>query len=192
MMLFALTLLFHTDTIVFDNAYVRVSQDAVLCAAANSAGCGDRVIVAKGDVEMRKGKAVEHLKRGEIRVFTPGESYEAPTGSYWEVAFKPDHPPVETPKERILPSKNEVKFENARLFIFEERLPVGETRPRHSHNMRVVIQLNKTRLQQWPDGQPEIMRDIEPDRPGFNPAVIHSAKNVGALPLRGVVIELKP
>jgi hypothetical protein len=55
-----------------------------------------------------------------------------------------------------------------------------------------VIQLNRTRLQQWPDGQPELLREIEPDRVGFNPPVIHTVKNVGASSLRGIVIELKP
>ena len=191
-MILAFVLFLQADTVVFENAYVRITQDGVHCAAAGTAGCSDRVIVASGDVTMRKGSSVETLKRGDIRVFEPGESYDAPTGRYWEVAFKPAHPPVETPKETIRPAKNEIKFENARLFIFEERLAVGDTRARHTHNQRVVIQLNKTRLQQWPEGQPEIMRDIEPDRPGFNPAVIHTVKNVGTAPLRGVVIEMKP
>jgi len=180
-----------SGALVLENDYVRVSRDAARCAAA-SAECGDRVIVARGDVTVRAGGSVHRLKRGDIRVFEPGQSYEAPDGSYWEVAFKPVHPRVETPREVIRPGKNEVLFENARIFVFEERLAVGDTRPRHSHFPRVVIQLNRTRLQQWPEGEPELLRDIEPDRPGFNPAVIHTVKNVGALPLRGIVLELKP
>jgi hypothetical protein len=133
------------------------------------------------------------MKRGDIAVFQVGESYQAPSsGDWFEVAFKPGHPPVESPKELIRPAKNEVLFENARFFVFEEKLAVGDTRARHSHSQRVVIQLNRTRLQQWPEGQPEIMRDIEPDKPTFNPPVIHTVKNVGTLPLRGIVLELKP
>jgi hypothetical protein len=55
-----------------------------------------------------------------------------------------------------------------------------------------VVQLNKTRLQQWPDGEAEVLRDIVPDGVASNPPVIHVVKNVGDLPLRGIVIELKP
>ena len=79
-----------------------------------------------------------------------------------------------------------------RFFVFEERLAVGDTRARHSHSQRVVIQLNRTRLQQWPDGQPEIIRDIVPEIAKFNAPVIHTVKNVGELPLRGIVIEFQP
>jgi hypothetical protein len=31
-----------------------------------------------------------------------------------------------------------------------------------------------------------------PDRAAFNPPVIHTAKNIGDAPLRGIVIEFKP
>jgi hypothetical protein len=75
--------------------------------------------------------------------------------------------------------------------VFEERLPVGEERGRHGHSQRVVIQLNKTKLLQKPDGEPEVTREIEPNRVTFNQAVVHTTKNVGELPLRGVVIEFK-
>jgi hypothetical protein len=54
-----------------------------------------------------------------------------------------------------------------------------------------VIQLNRTRLRQWPDGESDVIRDIEPDRPSFNPPVIHKVENVGDRPLRGIVIEFK-
>ena len=180
------------DTIVLENDYVRVSQNSVLCAKAGTAGCGDRVIVARGDVTIRKGSAVEHLRRGDIRVFEAGSSYEKPTGEYWEVAWKPTHPPVQSPKELIRPAKNEVKFENSRFFAFEEKLAVGDTRARHSHSQRVVIQLNRTKLHYWMDGEPESDRDITPDRPAYNPPATHTVKCVGDLPLRGIVLELKP
>jgi hypothetical protein len=189
-MIAMLLLLVQTDTVVLDNAYVRVTRDAAPCSAGARAvaGCSDRVIVALADIRLGSRK----LKRGDIAVFGASQRYRPPTGGhYFEVAFKPDHPPVQSPREAIRPAKNVVLFENDRLFIFEERLAVGDTRERHSHNQRVVIQLNKTRLRQWPDGEAEVIREIEPDRATFNPAVIHTAKNVGALPLRGIVIELK-
>jgi hypothetical protein len=176
--------------IALDNAYVRVTRNASLCATASPA-CQDRVIVALGDVELRAGTTLRRLVRGDIVVFGPGESYQAPTGLYFEVAIKPGHPPLDSPAEHIAPALNVVRHESERLFIFEERLAVGETRDRHSHRPRVVIQLNRTRLQQWPDGAPEVIREIVPDQAGFNPPVIHTVKNVGELPLRGIVIELK-
>jgi len=95
------------------------------------------------------------------------------------VAFKPNRPVVLSPKEMIAPDKNAIVHDAARFFVFEERLDPGDTRARHSHSQRVVIQLNKTRLQQWPDGEAEILRDIVPDGAAFNPPVIHVVKNVG-------------
>lgn len=176
-----------------DNDYVRVTRDSAPCAHANTPGCGDRVIVALGEIELRSGKKQRKMYRGDIAVFKPGESYEAPTdGSFSEVNIKPTHPPVQSPAQMIPPEKNAIRYDGDRFFVFEERLAVGDTRPRHSYSQRVVMQLNRTRLQQWPDGQPEIFVDIVPDRVTFNPPVIHSAKNVGDAPLRGIVIEFKP
>ena len=107
------------------------------------------------------------------------------------MTIKPNHPPVESPREIIPPEKNAIRYDGERFFIFEEKLAVGDTRLRHSHSQRVVIQLNQTRLQQWPEGEPEIVREIAPDRAAFNPPVIHTVKNVGDAPLRGIVIEFK-
>jgi hypothetical protein len=151
------------------------------------------VLVALGDVEFGTGSEVRKLTRGDIAVFPRGVGYDAPhSGTFLEVSFKPGHPPVQGPAEVIPPDKNAMLYEDERLFIFEERLAVGDTRARHSHSQRVVVQLNRTRLQQWPDGQPEVIRDIDPTVVGFNPPVIHVVKNVGDQPLRGIVIELKP
>ena len=175
-----------------ENDYVRVTRDAAPCAQAAS-GCGDRIIVALGEIELRSGKSRRKMTRGDIAVFKQGKSYEAPaSGSYFEVNIKPNHPPVQSPREMIPPEKNAIRYDGLRFFIFEERLAVGDTRARHSHSQRVVMQLNRTRLQQWPDGQPEIFVDVVPDRVAFNPPVIHTAKNVGDAPLRGIVIEFKP
>jgi len=99
---------------------------------------------------------------------------------------------VESPPEIIPPEKNAIRYDGERFFIFEERLAPGDTRPRHSHSQRVVMQLNRTRLQQWPEGAPEVFVDVVPDRAAFNPPMIHTVKNVGAAPLRGIVIEFKP
>ena len=189
--------LLQSNTVALENEYVRVTQDAAPCASATAPGCGDRVIVALGEIELRSGpasrKVTRKMTRGDIAVFKSGESYEPPTGgAFFEVAFKANHPPVESPREIIAPEKNAMRYEGERFFIFEERLDPGDTRPRHSHSQRVVVQLNRTRLQQWPEGEPAIVRDIVPDRAGFNPPVIHTVKNVGEAPLRGIVIEFKP
>jgi hypothetical protein len=55
----------------------------------------------------------------------------------------------------------------------------------------VVVVINRTRLQQWPDGAPELFRDQVPDDVRFNPPVVHVVKTVGDQPLRNIVIELK-
>jgi len=54
------------------------------------------------------------------------------------------------------------------------------------------VQLNRTVLQQWPDGAPEKHVETVPDRVSFGLPVIHTVKNVGDTPLRGIVIEFKP
>jgi hypothetical protein len=193
MTLFLALWLLQAPTPALDNDYVHVMRDASPCASAKAPGCGDRVIVALGDIELRSGKSRRKMTRGDIAVFKPGSSYETPTGGpFFEVNIKPNHPPVQSPREIIPPEKNAIRYDGKRFFVFEERLAVGDTRPRHSHSQRVVMQLNRTRLQQWPDGQPEIFVDIVPDRAAFNPPVIHTAKNVGDAPLRGIVIEFKP
>jgi signal peptidase I len=193
-MIFLLAIcLIQAHTVALENDYVRVTRDAAPCASATTPGCGDRVIVALGEIELQTGKSRRKMTRGDIAVFKPGESYEQPTGGpFFEVTFKPNRPPVESPREIIPPEKNAMRYEGERFFIFEERLDPGDTRARHSHSQRVVVQLNQTRLQQWPDGEQAITREIIPDRAAFNAPVIHTVKNVGDAPLRGIVIEFKP
>ena len=175
--------------VALDNDYVRVTRDVAPCAAAAEPECGDRVIVALGEIVLGQRKMV----RGDIAVFRSGETYEPPaSGPYFEVSIKPGHPPVRSPTEIIPPEKNAMRFEGDSFFIFEEKLAPGDTRARHSHSQRVVIQLNRTRLEQWPDGQPSIVVETVPDRPSFNPPVIHVVKNIGDAPLRGVIIEFMP
>ena len=151
--------------VVLENEYVSVARDAAPCASAHVPECSDRVIVALGDIELASKDARRTMARGDIAVFGPGE--------------------------RIAPEKNAMRYEGREFFIFEEKLAPGDTRARHSHSQRVVIQLNSARLQQWPDGEPSKFVETVPDRPGFSAPVIHSVKNVGDTPLRGIVIEFQ-
>jgi hypothetical protein len=179
--------------LAIDNAWVRVSRDAAPCAAAAAPGCGYRVLVALEELDLRSATASRRLVRGDVAVFGPGEDYTAPgAGSYFEVAIKPDHPPALAPVEIIAAEKNAPLYDGEDFFVFEERLAPGDTRARHSHSQRVVVQLNRARLQQWPDGAPELFVETVPERPSFSPPVIHVVRNVGEVPLRGIVIEFKP
>jgi hypothetical protein len=166
--------------VVLENEHVRVVRNAAPCASAG-AGCGDRIIVTLGGGS----------ERGTVRVFERGARYTAPRGEFLEVTIKPDRPPVKSPSVLIAPDKNSILYDGDEFFIFEERLAPGDTRPRHSHRERVVIVLNKTRLQQWPEGAPELFRDQIPEDVRFNPPVVHVVKTVGDQPLRNIVIEFK-
>jgi hypothetical protein len=192
MKLLLLLLLLPASALALDNDYVRVTRNAATCPGANMPGCGDRVIVALDDIEIFVGYAKRHLSRGKVIVFERERAFQAPVGEFFEVVIKPDHPPVLSPPEIIAPEKNAMLYESERFFVFEEKLAPGDTRARHSHSQRVVIQLNKTRLQQWPDGEPEKFVEFPVEQPGFSPPVIHVVKNVGDAPLFGIVIEFKP
>jgi hypothetical protein len=165
--------------VVLENEHVRVTRNAAPCADAGS-GCGDRVVVLLSGAE-----------RGAVRVFRRGNRHAALPGEYFEVNIKPNRPPIKSPSALIPPDKNSILHEGDDFFVFEEKLDPGDTRTRHSHRERVVIVINKTRLQQWPEGAPEIFRDQVPDDVRFNPPVIHVVKTVGDRPLRNIVIEFK-
>ena len=178
--------------IALENDYVRVTRDAAPCALTRVPECGDRVIVALGDIELASDGIRRKMGRGDIAVFGPGESFEPPFGgSFLEVSIKANHPPVQSPGELIPPEKNAIRYDGTDFLVFEEKLTPGDTRARHSHSQRIVIQLNRARLQQWPDGEPSKFVETIPDRPTFSPPVIHAVKNVGDTPLRGIVIEFK-
>lgn len=191
-MLLLLMLLLPATALALDNDYVRVTRNAATCPQADMPGCGDRVIVALDDIEIFVGYAKRKLSRGDIIVFERERAFPPPVGEFFEVVIKPDHPPVLSPPEIIAPEKNAMLYEGERFFVFAEKLAPGDTRARHSHSQRVVIQLNKTRLQQWPDGEPEKFVEFPVEQPGFSPPVIHVVKNVGGAPLFGIVIEFKP
>lgn len=187
-----LLFLLPAAALALENEYVRVTRNAATCPEANVPGCGDRVIVALDDIQIVAGYAKRNLSRGKVMVFERERAFQPPTGEFFEVVIKPDHPPVLSPLEVIAPEKNAMLYEGERFFVFEEKLAPGDTRARHSHSQRVVIQLNKTRLQQWPDGEPEKFVEIPIEQPAFSPPVIHVVKNVGDAPLFGIVIEFKP
>ena len=177
-----------------ENAYVKVTRNGAVCASAQTPGCAtDRIIVALSNVDVNAVTGTRRLERGDIAVFGAKDSYVPPVGgAYFEVILKADRPAVLPPKEMIPPEKNSIVHDGDRFFVFEERLLPGDTRARHSHSQRVVIQLNPTKLQQWPDGEAEVLRDMRVDQAAFNEPVIHVVKNVGERPLRGIVIEFKP
>ena len=177
---------------VIENDYVRVSRDDAPCAQAGTPGCAERVIVAMGEIQLRFGKVLRALRRGEVAVFRAGESYRPPDGgAYFEVAIKPNHPPVKSPAEIIPPAKNTIVYESERFFIYEERLAPGDTRERHSHSQRVEIRINQgPLLRQIIDG-----KDAPQEPPSvvnFREPVIHAVTNVGDMALWNFILEFKP
>jgi len=176
-----------------ENDYVRITRNAAPCAAASPSVCGERVLVALGPIQFEQYGQPRRLERGQIAVFRWNESYTGPmSGLFVEVSIKQDRPRVQTPPVLIPPEKNELLYDGDAFFVFEERLPPGEMRARHSHSQRVVIVLNDTKLQQWPDGQPAVFRTEVADEVKFNQPVTHAVKTIGDKPLRNIVIELKP
>ena len=176
-----------------ENDYVRVSQDAAPCATAAAGRCEDRVILAMGDLTLKSGAAARSMTYGQIAVFRTGDSYEAPSGgAYFEVAVKPGHPPVKSPPELIAPPKNMIVFEAPAFFIYEEKLAVGDTRPRHSHSQRVEIRLNNgPRLHQWVEQDGKVT-ESEPSIVNWREPIIHTVKNIGDTPLRNFILEFLP
>jgi len=181
----------HAAT-VLDNDYVRVSRDDAPCAQAGTPGCAERVIVAMSEIELRFGKVLRAMRRGEVAVFRTGESYRPPdAGAYFEVAIKPNRPPVKSPAEIIPPAKNTIVYEGERFFIYEERLAPGDTRERHSHSQRVEIRINQgPLLRQIIDG-----KDAPQEPPSvvnFREPIIHTVTNVGDMALWNFILEFKP
>jgi hypothetical protein len=76
------------------------------------------VILAMSDIKVASNGHDTQLKRGEIAVFKAGDSYELPgDGSYYEIAIKPNHPPVKPPPELIRPDKNASIYEGPEFFL---------------------------------------------------------------------------
>ena len=182
-----------SPTYPLDNEYVRVTRNGAPCSSASPSVCGERVLVALGPIEFRQYDQPRRLQRGELAVFRWHESYVAPTkGEFLEVSIKVDHPTVQRPLVWVPPDPSAMLADAETFFVFEERLPPGETRARHSHSSRVVVVLNDTRVQEWRDGEPAVIGTQIPDDVRFNLPVTHVVKTVGEKPLRNIVIELKP
>jgi len=176
-----------------ENDYVLVSRNMAPCATATPDKCDDRVILAMGDLSLTFGAKKRQMKRGEIAVFGAGESYSIAVGSpFFEIAIKPKHPPIRAPAERIAAPANLPLHQGKTFFIYEELLPVGGTRPRHSHAQRVEIWLNNgpmLRRQVWQNGK---MVEIEPVIVNWREPVIHVVSNIGDMPLRNFILEFIP
>ena len=187
-----LVVLFSLQTMqsapLLENGFVRIFRNSAPCAAA-APSCGDRVLVALGSIELDG----QHMKRGDVKVFTAGQRYSAPVrGEYLEVTIKPNHPKVNPPAAGTPPPPgNKVLYEGNNFIVFEEKMEPGELSSRHSHNQRVAIFLNDTQVQQWTDGKSET-RELIPDTVTFRPAVIHISKDAGSTPIRNLLIEFKP
>ena len=175
-----------------DNEYFRVTKNGYSGPKAEE-GIGSRVIVALNDVVIPSSRGELKLKRGETAVFRSGETFQAPSGQYFEVAFKKNHPPLKSPDQWVEPVKNTVVYEDDEFRIFEERLEPGDTRDLHSHAQRVVIRLNEVQLI-----DPRLHEDARPgkgvqvpDTAKYADPIVHAVKNMSKIPLFNVVIEFK-
>jgi hypothetical protein len=132
-------------------------------------GFSDHIIVALGDIEVSASNTGHRMVRGDEAVFKSGESFGlSPGASFFEVAIKTNHPRVESPPEIIPPEKTPCATTGTTISS-SRRSSLRRTRERHSHSQRVVMQLNRTRLLQWPDGKPEVLVETFPDRVTFKP-----------------------
>ena len=176
-----------------ENDYVTVSRNIAPCATATAGTCEERVILAMGELTLASDGKKRQMKRAEIAVFGARQSYEVAVGApFFEIAIKPRHPPIRAPAERIPAPANLALHRGKTFFIYEEILPVGQTRPRHSHAQRVEIRLNNgpmLRQQVWRDGK---MVETEPVIVNWREPVIHVVHNIGDLPLRNFILEFIP
>jgi len=111
---------------------------------AGHAGCAERVIVAMGEIQLRFGKVLRAMRRGEVAVFKAGESYRPPeAGAYFEVAIKTESPAGQIARRDHPAAKNTIVYEGERFFITRSGSTPGDTRERHSHSQRVEIRINQ-------------------------------------------------
>ena len=189
LILMALLLLQTNQTSpLLENDFVRVFKNSAPCATA-AAYCGARVVLALGPIEING----QRMERGDIKVFEPGERYFPPkTGKFLEVVIKPAHPKVMPPGGGTPPPPgNKILYDATDFTVFAESMQPGEYSAAHSHNQRLAIFLNGTQVQQWTDGKEET-RELVPDTVIWRPAVVHASKDVGAVPIRNILIEFKP
>lgn len=182
------------DSVALDNDYVRVIRNPTDESAAGSEIFGTRVIVALTQLKIKSKNINKMLKRGEIAVFHPQESYQASAGDFFEVAIKKNHPPAKGPDQWFEPVKNTITYENEQFRVFEERLAPGDTRELHSHAQRVVVRLNNVQLTDprfKPNGSPGGGIQV-PNTVKFAEPMVHVVKNLSNdTPLFNIVIEFK-
>jgi hypothetical protein len=182
-----------SDSVALDNDYFRVMQNSAACTTANTPHFGTRVIVALSSVKIESSKGTLTLERGGIAVFLAKESYESPTGEYFEVTFKTNHPPLKTPEQWLEPEKNTVVYEDEEFRVFEERLPPHGERQLHSHAQRVVVRLNLVQLtdprfqkNETPKGGIQVPNTVK-----FAEPIVHVVRNLSDISLFNIVIEFK-
>ena len=188
--IFAALLFFQTvqPSPLLENDFVRVSRSSAPCAGG-APSCGERIVVALASIKLDS----YNMQRGDVKVFKAGERYSPPkSGEYLEVVIKPGHPKVLAPGADAPPAPgNKVLYDGKDFTVFEETMQPGELSNAHSHNQRLAIFLNRTQVQQWTDGKSET-RELAPDLVTFRPAVVHTSKDVGTVPIRNILIEFKP
>lgn len=62
------------DSIILENAFVRVMKNETLKSGANATIFGKRVIVALSKLKYKKDYVVRSIKRGEVLVYLPEET----------------------------------------------------------------------------------------------------------------------
>lgn len=169
-----------------------MTRNAAPCAAAKERECEDRVVVAMDDIEMRFANSSRKMKRGSVAVFKAGQSYQPPTGgAFFEVAIKPNHPPVKCPAVMIPAQKNKTVYDADRFFVYEELLEPGDSRPLHTHCQRIEMPINRGPIfQGWADGQPA--PPIPVRAANWREGGTHLTRNVGDELLRNLIVEFKP
>jgi hypothetical protein len=182
-----------SDSLALDNEYFRVLKNFAGCTSAHTPNFGTRVIVALNHVRFESSKGTVTLERGKIAVFLAHESYKSPTGEFFEVAFKANHPPVKGPEQWLEPEKNTVVYEDGQFRVFEERLAAHGERQLHSHAQRLVVRLNLVQLtdpRYFPEGTPGAGIQV-PNTVKYAEPIIHVVRNLSDIPLFNIVIEFK-
>ncbi len=181
------------DSVALENGYVKIFHNKAEFTKPDNPNIGTRIIVALSDVEIKSSKGIKRLTRGGVAAFLKNESYETPSGEYFEIGFKENHPPLKVPEKWVEPIKNKIIYEDDQIRIFEERLDPGDTRELHSHNQRVVVRLNEVQLTDprfhekgTPGGGIQVPNTVR-----FAEPMVHVVRNLSKIPLFNIVIEYK-
>ncbi len=183
----------NKDSIAIDNPYFKVVRNGAQFSSSNTPNIGSRIIAALENIKFKSSRGKIKIKRGEIAVFNENEFYEIPTGSYFEIALKKDHPQLAKPSEWVEPTKNKIIYEDNEFRVFEERLNPGDTRELHSHAQRVVVRLNDVQLtdpRYHPNGKPGTGMQVA-NTVKYAEPMVHVTKNLSKIPLFNIVIEYK-